>query len=345
MREIAKQITTDPSPPMEAMTAFGLKFEPPDPAAIERLQIRIAQIGDSLGATAPELIFPDSGFLVTPLTLVEKARVTSKFDAKFSRYFVSVQDGLRKVPISEVGEKMVDMRLALRAAGAQADFSDVPITKFGGEWAGKSRVFWGRQGLVEKICKLTTAYNAAGLAPHFEDGFRPIGVQEGLFQGVLDQFMTKNALAQTPVTDDTDTILQQARSMVAIAPWIAGHKSGAAVDYTLQELEGAPLDIGHGYLQVGASLVAIKSPFVTFEQWAARQLFAQGAEMIGLSVYPGEDWHASVGDVIATIGNDDSLNTAATYGPIRSFDPQTGDIDPYEPADYYKTFNYSKSTP
>ncbi len=87
-------------------------------------------------------------------------------------------------------------------------------------------------------------------------------MQEGLFRYALSVFI---GAAESEATGNVemDTILQQTRSMVAIAPWIAGHKGGAAVDYTVKELNGRPRSIGHEYLQVGASLVAMESPFVT----------------------------------------------------------------------------------
>ncbi len=159
----------------------ALTFMPAAPEAIDDIQNRVGKIADSLGTTASQLVVPEIGFLTAPLTDKQRSQVTAEFDTEVSRHFVAVQDDLRPVTITESGERMVDMQAALSTAGAQASFSTMPITTFGGEWAGKPRVFWGRKGVVEKISSLAIAYNAAGLAPHFEMAFDRLACKKVCF--------------------------------------------------------------------------------------------------------------------------------------------------------------------
>ncbi len=317
---------------------LGVRFVSPDQERIRTLQAKLATAANFLGVKPPTLTVPDHGFLDKPLTQRQRDIVAQEFDGPFGQYFTSLQDGVRDTVIVESGERMVSLQEALAEKDVTATFSDIPITAAASEgWAGKPRVYWAREEIAKRFVRLAQAYNAIGLAVHVEDGFRPEGVQEGLFQSVMNIFRASHNKAGENV--DEETLRAEARSMVAISPWLAGHKSGAAIDYTLRTTDGTELDLGHKYLSLGA-FVALDCPYVTQEQWETRQLFRQVAEMAGFLVYPGEDWHVSEGDVLASITAKEHTTYPTTYGPIKGFNQETGEIIPYDPSEYYTNFSY-----
>jgi D-alanyl-D-alanine dipeptidase len=224
---------------------------------------------------------------------------------------------------------------AFNDVGVEATFTDEPISEYCGELAGKPKVFFVRETVAQQHVDVAQALGEIGVRLHIEDAFRPMGVQEGLFQKVIEM-----AIAAHPEFDAA-AIIAQARSKVAVAPCFAGHKGGAATDISLINIHnGVRLDPGNEYLDMDA-MVIMDFPYITFEQFRARQLFALSMGMVGLMAYPGEDWHVSSGDIGAALASDDPSSYPVKYGPIRGFDPVTGDVEPYDPGDYYKQFEFS----
>ncbi len=315
----------------------GLQFRQPTKEEISELTDTLFLAAEELKA---DFEFPHShnGILVDAPTESQRKMLGDMLNVPYGNYFMNLQDGLRPINIQEAGDRMVNLQTVLPENGVKTSFSQAPINEFGGEWAGKPKVFWVRERVAEKLIKAGSAYNKIGLVPHFEDAFRPYGVQEGLFQTVVNRIVSEKG----NISDGQ--LLAEARSMVAISPWISGHKAGASVDMTLKSIEGNSLDLGHPYLALGAQ-VAIDYPFVTWEQYRTRQIFAKVSEMAELTVYPGEDWHVSWGDNSADIMRpiEEKNNLVTQYGPIKSFDSKSGEIEPYAPAEYYQPYSYTRS--
>ena len=257
-----------------------------------------------------------SAFLREPLTIGQRGVINRIETPKVADYCVSVQDELAKVPIVERAERLRHLPDLFEEQGLQATFSDVPFHEACGEWAGRPRQFWAREKFADRLSIFGYLLNEAGVALHFEDGFRPVGVQEGLFKRRVD--WTKR---DYPDWSDAQ-IIQEARSKTAVMPRLASHKAGAAVDARLRSLAtGQLLDFGHEYPDGGA-IVFPKTPFITGEQWRNRQLFAVAAQLSGLTLYVGEDWHVSYGDNLASLTADGIVDPSyvAQYGPIKRFD-------------------------
>ncbi len=233
---------------------------------------------------------------------------------------VNMQKRLLGVPIVEIFEPMTSLSEIFSQSGVHATFSQKPFHEACGIYAGKLRDFWVRDEFAKRLVQLGQIISNDGLSIHFEDAFRPVGVQEGLFKRRVD--WTKN---DHPDWSE-DMVVNEARSKTAVTPRLASHKAGAAVDLRLVR-DGKLIDIGHDYPDGGA-LVFLNTPFLTKEQWQNRTLLRIASHFAGLTMYVGEDWHLSLGDNLASLDDDliPKEDYVAKYGPIKDFDRDTGEI-------------------
>lgn len=316
----------------------GLRFVEPDLKATVALNQQINVLSSILGKETFMHEAPTKGFLDKPLNQEQAKQIESRLGEEYANDAVMLQNKLDKsVKIVEKGERMVSLPLLFKDYGVRLSLSVLPFNEACGNWAGKERVFWARETVANKILFAGQALQTIGIMLHLEDGFRPLGVQEGLFFRRV-----KLTLQNHPEwVNDWNKIWAEARSKTAITPHMAGHKSGAALDITLQKLDGSTLPLGNKYPE-GGPKVAVKFPFVTQEEWSTRQLFTATMEMAGLRIYPYENWHASYGDLSAGIkafsNSEVTSNYSTAYGPIKGFDFETGKIEPYSPEEYFKPF-------
>lgn len=317
---------------------LGLRFVAPDSKHLDELFKNINDLSTRLGTQVPQPVVPKNGFLRESLTDSQSQGVESLLGNTYAEAAVRLQDKLAaSVVINESGEGMVSLPQLFRSGHVPLSLSDTPFHEACGEWAGKERLFWVRKGVSEKVLKAGEALQPLGIILHLEDAFRPMGVQEGLFFRRV-----KLILQQHPNwAGDWKKVWAEARSKTAVSPFMAGHKSGAAIDVTLRRSDGTPLPLGNKYPE-GGSRVATSFPFVTQEEWSTRQLFMQTMEMSGLRIYPYENWHASFGDLSAGIAEfsdaEVTPNYRSIYGPIKTFDLQTGNVKPYRVDEYSKPF-------
>lgn len=308
---------------------MDLKFVKPSGAKQSKLLSELDRMATHLGVNAPVFSFPEA-VLKEPLTSGQKKQIDTVTGPVFAAHYVRLQDELAEVSIQESGAPMTDLRKLFDSAKTPAIFSDAPFHPACGEWAGKPRVFWLREEVAENYLNAGQALREVGMGIKFEDAFRPEGVQEGLFKRRVAMLQDVNP------TWTMDQIVDTAKSFTGVSPWLSGHKWGASADTTLVDLKtGKSLDLGHPYPQ-GDTFVALDCPLVTWDQFRTRALFAISARMVGKLPYPGEDWHASEGDVIAAMGQKGS-NLKTEYGPIKGFEPN-GKVLPYDPSEYYQVF-------
>jgi D-alanyl-D-alanine dipeptidase len=308
---------------------MNLKFVKPTGPKKSRLLTELDKVASGLGVTTPSFTFPEA-VLKDPLTVEQKKKIDAVTGPIFAAHYVRMQDELVDVSIQESGEPMTDLRKLFDKAQVPTVFSDAPFHPACGEWAGKPRVFWLREGVAENYLRAGEALREIGVGIKFEDAFRPEGVQEGLFRRRIVMLQEANP------NWAMDQIVDAAKSFTGVSPWLSGHKWGASADTTLVDLKtGQSLDLGHPYPQ-GDTFVALDCPLVTWDQFRTRALFAISARMVGKLPYPGEDWHASEGDVIAAMGQK-GPNLKTQYGPLKGFEP-SGKVLPYDPSEYYQVF-------
>lgn len=316
---------------------LGIGFVKVNQEAFDKLVNHIDVLAKSLNVSAPTLNLPENGFLSDDLTSEQELEINKCLGPEYARMSVELQDKLSGVEMTEGNEIMVSLPKLFNDSKVPLSLSTVPFHEACGEWAGKERLFWVRKSVADKLLQAGTALNLIGLQFHLEDAFRPLGVQEGLFLRRV-----KNTLLQHPDWNNRwDLIWTEARSKTAVNPWMAGHKSGAAIDTTLRTLDGIPLLVGNSYPE-GGPKVAIHYPYITQEQWSNRQIFKNVTEMVGLIIYPYENWHVSSGDLSSAIKINSITEVIPSfktiYGPIKGFDKNTGEIDAYKREEYFQPF-------
>lgn len=282
--------------------------------------------GDQLANTAlsrlpEEIIALGMGrhFMQNPLSAERMREINSTEALVVAESATQFAARVQTVEIEESGERMVHLPTTALQDEHPWTFSDAPFHPACGEWAGKQRQFWVRQGLADQLVRASDRLVSAGIGLHFEDAFRPPGVQEGLFARRYGM-----AKAEHPEWSHADAILE-AKSKTAYSARLASHKGGAAVDVRAVDLQtGKLLDIGHEYPDGGAH-VALHSPLVTQRQWEARMILALTVQSEGMEMFPFEDWHACTGDNTAAACAGGELVTAI-YAPVKRFDHQTGEI-------------------
>lgn len=316
---------------------MGIHFVEPNHHDVDNLKILIDQVAKNLNVTPYFPILPEKGFLDRPLTPEQDKTINSIVGPVFAENGVRLQDKLVSIPITEQNERLIYLPDLFSAHDIPFRLSKLPFHEACGEWAGKDRIFWVREGVGARALKAGIALKSIDLAFQVEDAFRPVGVQEGLFLRRVKMILQEHP----DWTNEFDKVWTEARSKTAICPGMAGHKSGASLDLTLWRSDGTPLPLGNTYPE-GGPKVALHYPYVTQTEWSTRQLFTATVEMAGLHVYPYENWHASHGDLSAGIvsGSAEGVtpNYQATYGPIRQFDERTGSVTPYQPEEYFTPF-------
>ncbi len=273
--------------------------------------------------------------LSAPLSDQDRLNINRRETAIVAKKTVDAQKLIDKVPIVDCLEGFDDIIKRFHDSGVDATFSDKPFHEACGEWAGKRRVFWARSGFVDRLVVMGSILNSINLSLHFEDAFRPVGVQEGLFRRRLG--WTKERYPDWSI----DKVLEEAKSKTAVKPRLASHKAGAAADLRLR-LDGAIVDFGHEYPDGGAIVYPL-TPFITGAQCFNRQMLNIASQISGLTMYMGEDWHVSYGDNLASIDASGNFKPdyVAKYGPVKSFDPTTGVVvDVYSEDEMGKIFDY-----
>jgi D-alanyl-D-alanine dipeptidase len=281
---------------------------------------------EQIGVEVPEsraILFLPETVLSGPLTDSQVIDINNHETDDVAAFSTAIQERLLGVPVEESYEHLKHLPMIFEQKGIIASFSSKPFHEACGFWAGRDRLFWARASFTDRLAVFGKLLNNADVNLHFEDAFRPLGVQEGLFKRRV------NWTKRDHPDWTEDRVVQEARSKTAAIARLASHKGGAAVDATLKDSSGENLTFGHDYPDGGA-LVFPRTPYVTAEQWRNRQLFQVAAGLSGLTLYVGEDWHVSYGDNLASldINGEVDPNYVAKYGPIKSFEAwdETGHI-------------------
>lgn len=278
-------------------------------------------ISEKLGTSGDIEIHSPKFFVKRSISEDQRKVIDEIVGPIYAKESVKLQKVVMTVPIAESMEKFTSIREVFAKEDLRATYSELPFSSACGEWAGKPRLFWARESVVSRLLIVGKVLSDIGIEMHFEDSFRPVGVQEGLFRRRVDWIFRDHA------DWDKDKILEEAMSKTAITPRLASHKSGAAVDVTFRLPSGEPMDLGNKYPEGGA-LVALDCPFVTKKQWITRQIFKNTFSMAGFALYPGEDWHVSLNDNLAGVKNNKmTQGYSALYGPIKDFDIVTGKVN------------------
>ena len=95
--------------------------------------------------------------------------------------------------------------------------------------------------------------------------------------------------------DLSEEQIQSALNRISAGVGGSGHQVGAAVDLTLCDMNGIPLDMGTSYLEHDEK-TATHSKRISKEQHRNRRILLDAMEEAGFANYPGEWWHFCYGD-------------------------------------------------
>ena len=146
---------------------------------------------------------------------------------------------------------------------------------------------YGRTQVIEKLVVVSRELEALGLRLRIFELYRPAEKQAGRRKDCRAWIVSEH-----PEYSD-----QQVESTLnkMIAGIGGGHQSGGAVDLTLCDQEGHPLDMGTVYMEHNDS-TATDSKHVTSEQRRNRDILLNAMKQAGFVNYPAEWWHFAYGD-------------------------------------------------
>lgn len=143
-------------------------------------------------------------------------------------------EGWRDAPLEAVDEPLV------RVADLHPRIHDEPRYRAAG-LPGALPAGWVRQGVGERlVAALDALPSDVGLLVW--DGFRPYATQRALFHAYVDELALAHPDAPADALEDAAAryVTPPSRSRLAPPP----HLTGGAVDLTLCDRDGAPLDLG-----------------------------------------------------------------------------------------------------
>ena len=156
---------------------------------------------------------------------------------------------------------------------------------------------YSRETVAVSLAKVQERLSEHDLNLKILDAYRPIEYQQARYEQVLAQMKEKH------IGEDEAQILRRTRE-VSYPPSLdpatpPPHSTGAAVDLTLIDSRGVELDMGGVYGDLHDPRIYTGSEDLTCDQRTNRNVLvlAMGGE--GLTNYPGEWWHYSLGDRVA----------------------------------------------
>jgi D-alanyl-D-alanine dipeptidase len=232
--------------------------------------------------------------------------------------------------VRECGEGFASIPDAAEAAGVEMHFAD---SKIAGDF---DRVFFIREGLVDRVLDIGRTMNARGWVLKIEDGYRSmemqrqLGCKPNLFDAILNKCIWENG-GQLPTVE---MFFQRAMVLIANLPKVGTHMSASAIDISVfRRDDGSEVWRGNSYLEM-SERTPMRSPFVSAEDLRNRLEITAMMEAHGFIHFPQEFWHYNQGDAI---GHVLSGNPApARYGPVH-WNPQSNQVSAYE--DPYSPLN------
>lgn len=143
-------------------------------------------------------------------------------------------DGWREVPIEPCDEPLV------RVADIGGRVRDDPRYHAAG-LPGAMVAGWVREGVAGRLAAAAAALPGA-MTLVVWDGYRPIETQDALYSGYLDELAMVHPDWPADALEDAASRYVTPPSRSAVAP--PPHLTGGAVDVTLGDPEGRPLDLG-----------------------------------------------------------------------------------------------------
>ncbi len=229
----------------------------------------------------------------------------------------------QQIPIRDCGEPLVAIppeRVAL--------IQPHPYQQLGAPYAGRSP-FYLRQGVLASLlqAQATLAQRQPGWQIQVFDAYRPIAVQQFMVDYTLDQVIQSRGLTSEGLTPE----LRQELEAEVYQFWAVPsadpatpppHSTGAAIDVTLVDGAGLPVDMGSAIDEISPrsypNYFADQTGGLERQYHQHRQLLAQVMAEAGFYRHPNEWWHFSQGDQMATwlSRQETGQESIARYGAV-----------------------------
>lgn len=248
---------------------------------------------------------------------------------------ISFMEDMRTYPVQECGEPMASLVEA--ADGLEVRFS---TSKINNE---HPRVFFCREGLIEKFRTVAREMNDRGWVLKVEDGYRSPEMQRAQSHNPRHfDLILKNTIWELGgAIPDPALMLRRMGAIIALRCRVGTHVSGSAIDISVFDREtGAEIERGGHYIEI-SECTPMDSPFISEQERLHRQEIQTLLARHDWHAYPWEFWHFSSGDSYA-----ESLRNTGKpgrYGPVHfdgrsivPIDDATSD-QLLEPLEFYQT--------
>ncbi|WP_309236567.1 M15 family metallopeptidase [Microcoleus sp. FACHB-672] len=207
----------------------------------------------------------------------------------------------QKMPIQECDEPLVAIPLDCFAVVAPH-----PYQALGAPYGTKSP-FYVRQGVLTGLINAQTElqHRHPGWRIQIFDAYRPISVQKFMVDFTFAELVSLHNLTAADLTEtQRQAFLEQVYQFWA-APSLnpetpPPHSTGAAVDVTLVDATGSPVDMGSPIDEISPRSYPDHFAGSTepgeIQHHAHRQLLAEVISSAGFQRHPNEWWHFSCGD-------------------------------------------------
>ncbi len=152
---------------------------------------------------------------------------------------------------------------------------------------------WVRQGVADRLAAVATGL-PDGMTLVVWDGYRPIATQAALYDGYLDELTMVHADWPADALEEAASryVTPPSRSLVAPPP----HLTGGAVDLTLGDGDGLPLDLGTTFDAFVDEAGARALEDVPGRARDLRRVLFWAMADQGFTAYAEEWWHFDHGD-------------------------------------------------
>ncbi len=191
---------------------------------------------------------------------------------------------IRDVPIIENGEPLIDLKdQAIITYSTKFILEDPECTHM-------------RKTVYEKLCEAEKLL-PAGVRFELIEGLRSLKTQARLFDEIYKEIQEKfPEMNEKELFMETSKFVAPIKTLEGVTN-VPPHSTGGAIDITLINQNGEPLDMGINPDDFyNEDFIRTDSPLISKEARKNRDIMSKALSEVGFVNYPGEFWHWSYGD-------------------------------------------------
>ena len=201
---------------------------------------------------------------------------------------LSASDAIRRIPIVECGERLIDIRATGGIAFGPAP--DCPETA--------PEYTWVRESVIKRLQAAQSSL-PPGLKIRLYEGFRSLTVQALLFAEEQARVIKRNPNLSPKEAFQETTRLVSPVELLDGTSNVPPHNTGGAVDVELVDGSGQVIDFGmkiREWASVAPALCKTEGAEISEAARVNRELLLHSMEQAGFVNYSEEWWHFSYGD-------------------------------------------------